>query len=57
MRAWAEGKPQTGTGNNKGPGIVAPALPYALIQRSAWNRDSANFAFREFCELRLNGVL
>jgi hypothetical protein len=41
MRAWAEGKPQTGTGNNKGPGIVAPALPLlALIHPSSWNRFS-----------------
>jgi hypothetical protein len=27
----------------------------ALIHRNAWNRDSANFAIKEFCELRLFG--
>src|SRR5215208_286515 len=28
-----------------------------IIHRSAWNRDSANFAFWGFCELRIDGVL
>jgi hypothetical protein len=36
-------------------------LIHALIHRSAWNRNSANFAanfaFIEFCELRLLGIL
>jgi hypothetical protein len=27
------------------------------IHRSAWNKNSANFAFWGFCELRLYGVL
>jgi hypothetical protein len=29
----------------------APALPFALIHRSAWNRNSANFAITEFSEV------
>jgi len=34
------------------------ALPLALIiHPSAWNRNSANFAYTEFCELRVHGVL
>jgi hypothetical protein len=28
-------------------------LVFALIQRSAWKRNSANFAFTEFCEVEL----
>src|SRR5215216_6610807 len=28
-----------------------------LIHRSAWNRNSANFAFWAFCEVRIHGVL
>src|SRR5215203_4558821 len=36
-----------------GPGILAaPALLFALIHRSAWNRNSANFAFWGFSEVR-----
>jgi hypothetical protein len=32
---------------------MATALPaLALIHRSAWNRNSANFAFTEFSEVR-----
>src|SRR5215207_1493024 len=27
------------------------------IHRSAWNRNSANFAFWGFCEVRIHGVL
>src|SRR5215211_1638046 len=29
----------------------------ALIHRGAWNRNSANFAFWAFCEVRRYGVL
>src|SRR5215208_2570570 len=41
----------------EGRTVAAPALLIAPIHRSAWNRNSANFAFREFCELRLLGIL
>jgi len=30
---------------------AASALSLALIHRSAWNRNSANFALTEFCEV------
>ena len=30
-------------GRDRGPGRYAPALLFALIHRSAWNRISANF--------------
>ena len=30
---------------------------FTLIHRSAWKKNSANFAFWAFCELRHNGVL
>ena len=30
---------------------------FAIIHPSAWNKSSANFAFTEFFEVRLNGVL
>src|SRR5215212_3003578 len=39
------------------------ALTFALLPRGklihppSWNRNSANFAFIEFCELRLLGIL
>ena len=29
----------------EGRGVAAPALLHALIHRSAWNSNSANFAF------------
>src|SRR5215211_7720749 len=38
-----------GTASN--PLGSAPALPYALIHRSAWNRNSAKFAFWGFSEV------
>jgi hypothetical protein len=44
------------TGQGRGC-YYAPALPYALIHRSAWNRNSANFAFIEFYEVRGLGIL
>jgi hypothetical protein len=31
--------------------VGTPALLLALIRRSAWNRNSANFAFTEFLEV------
>src|SRR5215216_6923768 len=37
---------------SQGRGIVAPALLFALMHRSAWNRNSANFAFWGFSEVR-----
>jgi hypothetical protein len=40
-----------------GEGRAALALLVTFIHRSAWNRNSANFAFWAFCELRHNGVL
>jgi hypothetical protein len=33
------------------PMCEAPILPSPLIHRSAWNINSANFAFREFSEV------
>jgi len=33
------------------------ASPDAVIHRSAWNRNSANFALTEFSEVRLYGFL
>jgi hypothetical protein len=27
-----------------------------IIHRSAWNRNSANFAFHDFCEVRGDGI-
>jgi hypothetical protein len=30
----------------RGRGIAAPALPYALIHRSAWNRYSQKLVYR-----------
>ena len=35
----------------------SPALPYALIQRSAWKERSRKFVDTEFYELRLERVL
>jgi hypothetical protein len=32
--------------------VAALALLYALIHPSAWNRNSAKFAFWGFCEVR-----
>jgi hypothetical protein len=37
--------------------VLTRALLLALIQRSAWNKNSANFAFWDFSEVRFNGVL
>jgi hypothetical protein len=37
----------------KGRDVEAPALLLVLIQRSAWNRNSAKFAFWAFSEVRL----
>jgi hypothetical protein len=35
-----------------GPGLLyAPALPFALIHRSAWKGNSAKFVFRGFSEV------
>jgi hypothetical protein len=34
-----------------------PALVLALIHRSAWNKNSANFAITEFYEVRILGIL
>src|SRR5918995_5114191 len=42
--------------HEEGRGLVAPALLYALIHRSAWNRNSANFAFWGFSEVRIAPV-
>jgi hypothetical protein len=41
----------------KGWGVAASALLHAPIHRSAWNRNSANFALPEFRELRVLGFL
>jgi hypothetical protein len=35
--------------------VLSPLL--ALIQRSAWNKNSPKFAFWDFSEVRFNGVL
>jgi hypothetical protein len=43
--------------SKKGRGLAASALSLTLIHRSAWNRNSANFAFWAFCEVRIHGVL
>ena len=41
-----------------GPGILeASALLFALIHRSAWKRNSRNFALTEFYEVRLTRFL
>jgi hypothetical protein len=37
--------------------LYSPALLLALIHRSAWNKNSANFAFWAFSEVRRYGVL
>jgi hypothetical protein len=40
------------------PAVMAPSLLlHSLIHRSAWNTNSANFAFWGFCEVRRHGVL
>jgi hypothetical protein len=36
------------------PGLLRPGHLLALIHRSAWNRNSANFAFWGFSEVRFN---
>jgi len=33
--------------------MVPSLLPYSLIHRSAWNRNSANFAYPEFSEVHI----
>ena len=40
-----------------GPGSRNPTLSLALIHPSAWTKNSANFAFWAFCEVRVHGVL
>ena len=37
--------------------LYSPTLLLALIHRSAWNKNSANFAFWAFSEVRRYGVL
>jgi hypothetical protein len=37
--------------------FYSPALVFALIHRSGWNRNSRKFALKVFCELRIDGVL
>ena len=39
----------------KGRVVEAPALLLALIHRSAWKGNSANFAFTEFSEVHYLG--
>jgi hypothetical protein len=36
----------------RGSGPLGPALFLTLIHRSAWNKNSANFAFWGFYEVR-----
>src|SRR5215207_1407688 len=44
----------TSAEDGQGPGLrAASALLSALIHRSAWNRNSANFAITEFSEVRM----
>jgi hypothetical protein len=38
-----------------GSGLTHPGPTSCLIHRSAWKKNSANFAFWAFCELRHNG--
>jgi hypothetical protein len=44
-------------GTNMRPAILLFAVALASIHPSAWNRDSANFAFWGFSEVRIHGVL
>jgi hypothetical protein len=45
------------TSEDLGYDVPPLLLLLALIHRSAWNRNSANFAFWGFCEVRILGIL
>src|ERR687897_3960570 len=50
------GEEELPASNSQGWGVDAPALPFALIQRSVWKEYSANFALPAFSEVQVQGV-